>query len=97
VHNVVVGLEGLQELSEDLRLSFLSSHDVGMLFSTVHSLNIFKLENAIAVFIHLSEGLEYYFLACSIHGATDTADELVILNEAIAVEIEKFVELLNLT
>jgi len=97
VPHVVVGLEGLKELSEDLRFGSLSRNDVRMPGSIVHSLNIFKLENAIAVFIHLSEGLEYHRLAHTIHGSTDTADELIVLNEAILVEIEVGVKLLNLT
>jgi len=58
VSHIVGGLKGLEKFNKNLILSPLALNYIGVLFGTVDSLDIFKFEYTISIFVHNSEGLK---------------------------------------
>ena len=93
----VSSLEGLEELRQDLLLGLLASHDIGVLISRVDATDIVDVDHTRAISVHLGEGPHNDSLAVSVHRTADGTEELVVLNETGAIEIEVSEELLSLT
>lgn len=71
-------LEGLEELLEDLILSFLSGEDIRVLVGLVDTSDIINVNPAVTIGIKLFESLKNNFLSSHIHWASDGSNELVI-------------------
>ena len=68
--------------------SLLSRDEIGMFSSAVGPSNIVDVQIAISIFVHLSENPADISGSKCIHRSTDLPQELVVLNEAIAVCIK---------
>ena len=88
VAHSVGGLEGLQEFLEDLVLGLLTSLYVWVLVGLVDTSDIVDVDPAVTVLVELLEGLGDDLLSGHVHGASDGAEELVVRDGAIAVDIE---------
>ena len=97
VSHGVGSLEGLEELGENLLLGLLAGHDIWMLVSAVDATDVVNVDHAGAVLVHLAEGAHSDRLSVGGHGSTDGAEELVVLDETTAVEIEVSEEDLDFT
>lgn len=90
-------VESFEELLENLLLSLLSRNEIGMFSSAVGPSNIVDVQIAISIFVHLSENPADISRSKCIHGSTDLPQELVVLNEAIAVCIKPSEKSVNLS
>jgi len=91
----VRGLEGLEELLEHLLLGFLAGDDIGVLETGVDSLDVIVVEVAIAVLVHDGEGFGDNCFTVGVHGPADGAEELIVLDQTVAVAVEEAEELLD--
>ena len=90
-------LESLQELREHLLFSLLASHHIGVLVGLVDTSDVVDVDHATAIRVHLVEGSHDDSLAGSVHGATDGAQELIVLNQTTSVEVKVVEQGLDLT
>ena len=90
-------VERFEELLENLLFSLLSRDEIGMFSSAVGPSNIVDVQIAISIFVHLSENPADISGSKCIHGSTDLPQELVVLNEAIAVCIKPSEKSVNLS
>ena len=90
-------LKCLQELTEDLLLSFLACYNVRVFVGRVDATDVVDVNHTTAICVHLGEGTHNDGFTVGVHGATDCAKELVVLNETTAVKVEVSEEDLDLT
>ena len=89
------GLEGLEELLEHLLLGFLAGDDIGVLETGVDSLDVIVVEVAIAVLVHDGEGFGDNCFTVGVHGPANGTEELIVLDQTVAVAVEEAEELLD--
>ena len=97
VSHGMLSLEGLQELLKDLILSLLTRDNIGMSAGIVDTLDIFDVNPAVAISIESSISLHDNLLSSLVHGASNSSDELVVLEETGSIVVEVVEELLHLT
>ena len=89
----MVLLEGVDELVEDLVLGLLAGLHIWVHLGVVALTDVINFEDTAAVLVHDLVSLHGETLAEVVHGATDTTEELVVVDSARAVTIEDLEEL----
>jgi len=84
----MVGVEGLQELVEDIVLSLLAGNDIWVLLGVVAMFDVIDVNLARAVLVENLESLHANVLSELVHLATNTPQELVVVNVAITIAVE---------
>lgn len=88
IAHVVGSLESLKELLKDLRLSFLSRYDIGVLGSAVDTSDVVDVDIAIVIIVKLSKCLFNPRSSIGVHGSTDHSEELVVLDKTRSIKIK---------
>lgn len=85
----VVGLEGLQELHEDLVLGLLALDDIRVLLGVVRVLDIFQLQVPIAVLVNAPECLLHECASVIRKFASDRHEELIDVEAAVPIRVKE--------
>ena len=91
----VMGLEGVDELVENLVLGLLSGLDIGVHLSVVSLSDVVDINDFRAVLVHDLEGLASEVSSELVHLTTDTSEELFVVDGTIVGSVEDLEELLR--
>ena len=89
-------LEGVEELVQDVLLSLLSRHDIGVLLSIVALTDIVDVKDATAIDVNDLERLLDERLTSTVHWAHDLPQELVVDDLAVVIRVEPIEDGLDL-
>jgi len=92
----VVGLEGLEELHQDLVFGLLALNHIRVFGRVVNALDVVDVNVAISVFVYLAVSLSDNLLPSGVHGPSQLSQEFIVVARAGAVNIEEGEELLDL-
>ena len=82
-------LKGVQELVEDIFLSFLATSNVRVHRTIVGSLKVFDVHSAVSIAIKALEGVINESLAAIIHLSNNLSKELIIVDGSLTVPIKQ--------
>lgn len=81
-------LKGVQELVEDIFLSFLATSNVRVERTIIDSLKVFDVHSAASIAIESLEGLNNESLTAIIHLSNNLSKELIIVDGSLGVSIK---------
>lgn len=81
--------EGVKELIEHIFLALLAHLYIRVVLGVVSTLQVFNVDAAIAVCIELLEGHSYNSATTLVHLANNCAKELIVVNLAVSISVEK--------
>lgn len=80
----MMNLKSVKELTEDLFLVLLSGDNVGMLGCIIYLPNVVNIDDSIAILVEDVESLHGPVLSERVHLSTHLAEELIVIDLAIA-------------
>jgi hypothetical protein len=87
-----VGLEGFEELHQDLVLGLLALKNVGVALSVVDALDVVDVNVSVGVSVELGIGLEDNLLSGWGHGSNQSSQEFIVVDGSGVVNVEELEE-----